>query len=315
MANFKATTSSLYLLLSLFLITAVATDAAAKERAWYKYENDYFEAFSDASEKSVRRLLEELENFRAAVIQMNGNRVPDGAVKTQVVIFDSKKQFGETISIDSVDAYATGIRGVPHIVMSAGRISKWSRTTIRHEFVHVLQGYSSSRLPPWYVEGFAEFLSGMTFRDENTRFTIGDYPGRAKARSSLVDWEELISDDFDFHQISSAEKASNAYLQSWMLVHYLTLGDEQAHNRGLLEYLTLYNRGAASVSTFAEVFGESADEMGPRISKQYGRRFYPLVVNFLPGYQDHDFERMLVDPSIAAEIIDDLKAADRERSN
>ncbi len=41
-----------------------------------------------------------------------------------------------------------------------------------------------ARLPPWYVEGYAEFMSGMTFSEENTEFIIGDYPGRAKVPGS-----------------------------------------------------------------------------------------------------------------------------------
>jgi len=302
-----------FLFTTIILISVITIDAVAKDKPWHKYENDYFEAYSDASEKKVRRLLEELENFRAAVIQLNGGRVPDGAVKTQVVIFDSKRQFQETIDRKWADAYAVGIRGIQYIVMSAGRMSEWSRTTIRHEFTHVLQGYNNNRSPPWYVEGFAEFMSGMTFRNKNTEFIIGDFPGRTKARVSFGDWNELISDDFEFHQIESSAKASNAYLQSWLLVHYLTIGDGLAHNKDLIEYLTVYSKGAESIAAFSEVFGESANDMGPRIYKQYSKRFQPMVLNFLPNTQDHSFIRTPAASDFEIEIVDELKSIHRAR--
>ncbi len=315
MSNVKATAFWMLNSLCILLATAITSDLAAKDKPWYKYENDYFEAYSDASEKKVRQLLEELENFRAAVIQINGGSVPDGAVKTQVVIFNSKRQFRETIDKDWIDGYAVGIRGVPYIVMTARGLSEWSRTTIRHEFTHVLQGYSDARSPPWYVEGFAEFMSGMTFLNKNTEFIIGDFPGRSKARVSFLDWNELISDDFDFHQIDSSAKASNAYLQSWLLVHYLTLGDNWAHNKDFLEYLTLYSQGEKSTDSFSKVFDESASEMGPRVYKQYTKRFIPVILNFLPGSQDQDFVRTQAAPDIETEIIDDLKSIEWARTD
>ncbi len=291
------------------LIFALAPAAHAKERPWYKYENKYFEAYSDASEKKVMRLLEELENFRAAVIQLNGGQVPDSAEKTQVVIFNSRKDFKDTIRSDLADAYAVNIGGVSYIVMSAGRISAESLTIIRHEFTHVLQAYGGARLPPWYVEGYAEFMSGMTFREENTEFIIGDYPGRAKVPGALLEWNDLISDDFAFHRISSRSEGSNAYLQSWLLVHYLTLGEQMAHNSDLIRYLTKYGLGIESNVAFQDVFGESANVMGPRIFKQYSKRFYPMVLNFMPGSQDFDFVKKPIDTDRIAEIIVSLKFA------
>jgi hypothetical protein len=180
MANFRATAFWSLILLCLILTSTVTLGAVAKARSWHKYENKCFAAYSDASEKEVRQLLDELENFRAAVIQLDGSRVPEGSVKTRVIIFRSKEQYRETINRDSIDAYTVGIQGVPYIVLSTEGMSEWTRVTIRHEFTHVLQGYSGALLPPWYFEGFAEFMSGMTFRKQNTEFIVG---GSRSARS------------------------------------------------------------------------------------------------------------------------------------
>ncbi len=105
MVNFRATAFWRLASLCLILVTSVSLGAVEEVRPWHKYENKYFEAYSDASEKDVRQLLEELENFRAAVIQLNGSRVPDGSAKTRIIIFESKTRYRETIHRDSIDAY------------------------------------------------------------------------------------------------------------------------------------------------------------------------------------------------------------------
>jgi len=297
------------------LTSTVTLDAVAKTKPWHKYENKYFVAYSDASEKDVRQLLEDLESFRAAVIQLNGSRVPEGSVKTRVIIFRSKEQYRETIHRDSIDAYTVGIQGVPHIVMSAEGTSEWSRTTIRHEFNHVLQGYSGAQLPLWYFEGVAEFMSGMTFRKKNTEFVVGGSSRRSKSHEPFVDWDELISDEFSFDQISSGAQASNAYFQSGLLVRYLWSRDDFSHNEGLNRYLTLYSQGETSTNAFSEAFGESANEMGSRIYEQYRNRFDTKAHQFLPESQDYNFVQSAVGLDTVIEFVDDLKTLDREQSN
>jgi hypothetical protein len=315
MVNFRTTAFWRLTLLCLILTSTVTLGAVAKTGPWHKYENKYFVVYSDASEKDVSQLLEDLENFRAAVIQLNGSRVPEGSVKTRVIIFRSKEQYRETVHRDSIDAYTVGIQGVPHIVMSAEGASEWSRTTIRHEFNHVLQGYSGALLPLWYFEGFAEFMSGMTFRNKNTRFVVGGSPRRTKSREPFVDWDELISDEFSFDQVSSSAQASNAYFQSGLLVRYLWSGDSFAHNEGLDKYLALYSQGETSTDAFSEAFGESANEMGSRIYKQYGNRFDTKVYVFLPESQDHNFVRSAVALDTVTKFVDELKALGHEQLN
>ena len=58
--------------------------SAFAERDWYRYENTYFEAFSDDSPRNVRKTLDELELFRAAVAQIANIQIPDDANQLQL---------------------------------------------------------------------------------------------------------------------------------------------------------------------------------------------------------------------------------------
>ena len=76
--------------------------SAFAERDWYRYENTYFEAFSDDSPRNVRKTLDELELFRAAVAQIANIQIPDDAPKVRVVSFaDASVEFCGGVHVEN----------------------------------------------------------------------------------------------------------------------------------------------------------------------------------------------------------------------
>lgn len=295
---------SIVLLLIACLSPAIS---AAADRQWYRYDSDFFEAYSDAEENDVRELLGELENFRRMVITLAGIKVPDGAVKTQVLIFRSKGDFSDTYPDRNVSAYMSTVTGVPYIVMPVKARRSDSRQFIRHEFTHVLQAYSQTRLPPWYIEGFAEFMSGVEFLDDEDVMYLGYATGRPVVAERLVDWDELVSDEFRFHEIHNAERANNAYVQAWILVHYLTLGDGMAYNERLIRYLSAFAKGAPSIDAFYGMFEETPAHIGERVLRRYQREFDPLPLAYSPVDAKSEFRRSEVNGETVQRMVDGLK--------
>lgn len=280
--------------------------AVAKERPWYKYENAYFEVYSDASEKKVRGLLEELENFRAAVAQILTFEIPAGAVKTQVIILRSKRDFRKITEDRLTAAFMIGVRGIPHIVMPAASGGDWSRTSIRHEYTHVLMAYSGHRFPRWYKEGFAELMSGTKFRNKGTKFTFGERIGRQRSSAAFVPWDELLSGDFEFHSVQAGPKLSNAYLQSWLLVHYLTIGEKFKRIDNFGNYLGRFATGESSESALDAVFGMTPREIGNFAEQKYSKRIPYYELDFISGIQDLDFARSGTDAETVTSAIAEI---------
>ena len=307
----KNNASRLLLIIGLCVcMTAVATRTAiAREKPWYKYENAYFEAYSDASEKKVRQLLTELENFRSAIVQVTSLEMPDRVVKTQILIFDSTKSFRNITKRNTIAAFAMAMDGVPYLVMTDNGGKKAGNITIRHEYTHILLAYNGHRYPAWYQEGFAEFMSGTRFRRNGTEFTLGEIPGRVRAPAKLTAWDELIADDFDLHAIGNFQVLSNAYLQSWLMVHYLTLGDELAHTDKLNTYLALYAKGVSSADAFAAAFSSGPGDIGQILESGYGRKVPSYTVAFRPGVQDHEFSRSPANNDSKRETIERMTTA------
>lgn len=286
--------------------SADASVTNASEGSWVRYENDYFEAYSDIPSAEALQLLEDLEIFRAAMVSFDGSRVPEGSVRTRVIVFASKEDFSNATGHSLVEAFTLGIEGVPHIVMAAEGKPEWSSTTLRHEFVHVLQGYAGGELPWWYLEGYAECMSAMEFRNRNSEFVVGRSTMRSRSKRSFVPWNDLIAEDFSLASVASAEQGSSAYFQAGLLVRYMLVGDEQSHYLRLVEYLELVEGGEPSASAFEAAFGEPADELAKRVYRQRRQSIKPRTFSLQPNTEKQGFRLESAEVSSVRKILDEL---------
>ena len=263
----------------------------AKERNWYKYENAHFEAYSDGSDRVTSDLLKELENFRAAVLQVVDIQVPQGTPKAQVFIFKSEKDFDELIGSNRIAGFALAAKGIPYMAIYVDRHSEYRKIALRHEYAHVLLRYKGIRYPRWFQEGFAELFSATRFRKRDTEFTIGGTAGRIASTDSHFPWAELISENFNPHS-QGVVRVDQAYFQSWLLVHYFLLGNESGNALTLARYMHLVIKGVPSVEAFESVVGQTADQFGKRLMRTYARRGMKYVAFKLQqSGVDYEFTR------------------------
>lgn len=250
---------------TLSLLLGLSTSAEAAR--WRQYDNGAFMALSDAGRRWTLALLEELEYFRAAVLQFASIQIPPDAPAVRVVIMASTREFGDIARSRNTAGFMITTQDYPLIVMPVRQGSKaWREVVIRHEYAHVLLGYRDFQYPPWYEEGVAEMMSTTQFVDDRRAFTVGgpsprlaghfriSAAGRPKLRLSF-DWDVLVSDAFEPHTVDDLEDASSAYAQAWLLAHYATLGDELRNAYHLQEYFDRLRAGEASFEAFETAFG------------------------------------------------------------
>ena len=279
--------------------------ALAKEKPWYKYENSHFEAYSNENERLTKKLLLKLENFRAAVLQVANIEVPEGAPKTQVIIFASEQKFHKLIGSNSVGGFAFIENGIPYMVLPAGTFSEFTEMVLRHEFAHILLGYKNIPYPTWFNEGFAELMSATTFRKKGTKFSVGEPTLRRRYARRLTPWSDIISDDFNPHAFSNSARASDAYLQSWFLTHYFMLGNNFENTIQLAQYISLLLNGQESVAAFESVVGMPIDDFGDKVLRRYIVKY--VTYDFHESKTDHKFQRSKVANEDAATIVEKLR--------
>lgn len=274
------------------ILTTFALAVAAAQDPWLKYENRHFVTYSDADDSEVIALLDNLERFRGAVLQVSNITIPESAPKTLVLIARDRSTFSRFSPSRHTAGFAMSVDGQPIIVLSTSGSDTWVHSLIRHEYGHILLRFMNFSYPQWYEEGFAEMVSATRFKDEGRAFTLGDTPVRAKNTGKLsYDWDTLVSDDFKPHAIGRHEQASSAYFQAWLLAHYATLGDNGKNARKLQSYFALLENGQTSEAAFRNAFGMSASDLWRKELKPYTNRIPQYVMRFNPGILDTDFTR------------------------
>lgn len=279
----------------LALLVAVTATASAADDPWYRYENQYFTAYSDASEHSVRGLLEDLEEFRAAFMQISNVVVPAGAPKTIVVMTKTPKEFDRLKIGKNVGGFASTQDGRTVIVMPASGGDNAS-TVIRHEYGHALLQYKKFPYPSWYEEGFAEIASAMKLKRGGASFTIGAPPERAQLNGRPVyPWEALFSEDFNPHALTDVRMGSSAYAQAWLMAQWATLGDSTRNSAMLQNYFDLIRSGEPALPAFEAAFGFPAADAWDVELSAYSRRIPAYTFTFRPGLLDREFSRRNAD--------------------
>jgi len=277
------------LLVALFAMTGVVL---AGSGSWYRYENGYFIAYSNASEKKTRKLLSDLESFRAAFVQVGNITIPEGTAKTRVIIVRNKREFSKLTYNKLVGGFAHPIEDGTVLVLPAAGDPEWTKTVIQHEFGHALLGFKDFNFPKWYQEGFSEIVSTTELTNKGQSFKFGGRPYRLRFYTPLIfDWNALIADDFAPHTITNAAVGSSAYAQAWLLAHYVTLGSQE-NAKNLQNYFGLIRTGASSSDAFVEAFGVTAKEMWDSELEAYSRRMPEFTFRFASGTLDADFVRM-----------------------
>lgn len=292
------------------LVTAtvvLGVTAHAREREWIGYENENFIAYSNAAPAKVLAHLVELEQIRGAALQIITIKVPADMPKTKVLLFRTKKEFTKASPVPNAAAFVMAFDGQPILAMSLAGDRDWSNAIIRHELVHVLLRSTTFEYPTWYEEGFAELASSMRIVDGGEFFILGEPTVRASYGGPLIfDWDELVSDRFDTHSIGSLNLGSSAYLQAWLLTHYVVLGEEFRIEKNLNRYLELMHGGATSTDAFESAFGMSAKELWHNKLRHYAREAQAYQIKLLQDNVDVNFLQSTADMHVVVPLLEFL---------
>lgn len=257
---------------------------------WQRYENSSFIAFSNGPASDVHDVLNELELVRAAASQTPGFFIPDQLPKTMVLLPATLAEFSRLVPFDTMAGFAQPLddRSVIVLPISGGHADY--KVVARHEFAHTMLFNEWFDYPHWYSEGFAEVVSSIEVDRRRNRFTIGEQPDRYGRRiRPRIDWDELVSTDFDAHNLADPQLIQVAYAQNWLLFHYLTLNEKKDYSSELDRYFALVTSGDRSESAFADAFGDSASDLWEAALQRYARRPPSTRQDFDPAELDLHF--------------------------
>jgi tetratricopeptide (TPR) repeat protein len=291
----------LYLALVPPLLLAFCLQISAKDN-WIRIQSKHFTVIGDANEGSLRKVTAKLEQFREALMIMFPKLGVDASRSTTVIIFKSddafrpyKPRYKGKIR-EQVGGYFLERPDGNYIVFTneehAG-VDPYE--IIFHEYEHSLVHQSLFRIPPWLDEGLAEFYSSFETSEKDQKATLGNPISRHVfylRENHILPLKTLLTVDRTSPQYNESSKAGVFYAESWALIHYLVLGNNQKRQAQLIKFIDLVQSDVPTEESFRQAFQVDYEKIEEELRDYLTKRTYPVVnITFKQQLNvDRDFE-------------------------
>lgn len=177
-----------------------------------------------------------------------------------------------------VSGYFTRSLEANWMALDAANLRGDNLQTIFHEYTHLLLRRNSLFWPLWLEEGMADVYS--TFEVADKEVVIGKPPQRRLrmlARQPFLPLRELLEVTHDSPEYNEQEHQGIFYAQSWLLAHYLALGDNPAHRARFRQFTEALRTGQPPLAAITNVFKVSLMQLEAQLKQYYARgQFEPL---------------------------------------
>ncbi|MFV8781002.1 hypothetical protein ACNKU7_01150 [Microbulbifer sp. SA54] len=269
---FSRLLASVVIFSSALLFAGGAMAGNLAKDTWHQIDSANFHILTNGDPAAVRTLAEDLERYRAVALDLLGAK--DDGTKLTIYAAADRDSYAGLVGDDLAeltnglfDTTAEGSYALVNLDGRTGERQLEAREFLFHEYTHFLSyNGTTTHYPYWYSEGFAEFMSTMTFGPNNT-YQIGAIPGE---RAMTL----LYTSPLPLKQLLEAtayntpdEDKGRVYASGWMLAHWLIMNSGKAEQ--FKGFVKDYNNGADPVKALTKNLGMSFSQ----IEKSYTARF------------------------------------------
>jgi tetratricopeptide (TPR) repeat protein len=270
--------------LGLTAALGVAASAAADVRprtGWLQLQSPNFLLFGDVSARELRQVAERLEQFRETLGILLPKATISTATPTTVVVFKSHKSYEPLKPL-----YQGKVRSNTAGFFLAGQAVNYVTLTLEggldnlgiiyHEYVHLLVNNNVGGIPVWFNEGLAEYYRTFQVNDAGDRAFIGRFleDHILLLREQFIPLQALASVDHQSPLYNESNKASVFYAESWALVHYLIMGEEQKYAKQAAAFAFALGNGQALDAAARSTLGISAADLEKGLRRYVGRDLF-----------------------------------------
>ncbi len=231
------------------------------EAAWTRLRSTNFTFVGDASEGQIRRVAQQLEQFREVMLRALPPTAVSSPAPIVVIVFANDRSFepfkprfqGRTV--DVAGFFRSG-QDTNYIAIN-GSLRENATRVVFHEYAHFLVRNTLGVAPLWVSEGLAEVYSTFQERDGGKSALLGTAPPehvRALNSATLIPLAQLMALDQSSPMYNEGNRRGLLYAQSWAFMHYLTFGSE-TRGAQLLRYLARMRGGDSPQSALTTEFG------------------------------------------------------------
>ncbi|HEV2745810.1 MAG TPA: hypothetical protein VGW34_00750 [Allosphingosinicella sp.] len=244
---------------------ALLAATPAAEAAWLKAESDNFIVYAEGKEARLRQHVTLLEDYDELLRALTGVASQASPRKLEVYLVRGIGQLRTVrpLGSDVLGFYSATPDGIAAFADMGGyNVVFGGDDVLLHEYAHhfMLQ-YFPAAYPPWYAEGFAEYMMTAEFKPNQIEF--GRYN---RSRASWLAYRDgwLSMDELLFSDPAELD-APYFYAQSWLTVHYLLR--DPARSAALTKFLVATSRGEEPRKAFRRAFQMSPAELGQALQR------------------------------------------------
>ena len=293
--------------LSLALPASAAAGAAAPpQKNWTSIRSRNFYVVGDTSERNLRSVAVRLEQFREALGVMLPKAISVASSPVTVVVFRSHKAFDpfKPLYQGTINKFVAGFfqQASPMSYIALTTEGAEDYGTIYHEYFHFVAASVLAAAPLWYHEGLAEYYSGFVVASSGRKGALGKVHSDhvLRLRRQWLPLATLVGVDHGSAHYNENHKASVFYAESWALVHYLLLAENQKYFRRAGEFVDELARGRSLAEACSGVLQTTPGALELALREYIQRETFPSL-NFEFSERIGVLGEMPVVPITAAE--------------
>jgi tetratricopeptide (TPR) repeat protein len=269
----------------LSFIVSASTSISAKE-TWTSIRSKNFVVIGNASEGDMRKVTTRLEQFRQVLSLLFPRAKIETPVPTTVVIFKDHDSFRPFKPLykgkvrEDVGGYFIVGQDMNYIALTADKSVISPFEVIFHEYEHFFLGNNLRNAPLWLNEGLAEYYSTFTTSDDEQKILLGQPIARhiiTLRNSQLLPLKTLLTVDHKSPHYNEGSKAGIFYAESWALVHYLMLGNQEKRQSQFIRFIDQLNSDLPLEENFRQSFQVDYKGMEAELRAYIGRFMFPVL--------------------------------------
>ena len=227
---------------------------------WFEIRSPHFNTYSCGATQDVARLVARLEQFREAYAQMAGTQAV-ASPPVVVMAFSelaAMKPFLPLYQGQPANLVAFFDHGSDEnlIAMPLSGAGQRPFEIIYHEYTHLLLRHNDRFWPIWLKEGMADIYSTFEVTGSHTA-RIGQPMQpylHLLENEPLQPLNQLFAVTRDSPQYNERERQGIFYAESWLLAHYLMLGNNPERKARFGQLTALLRQGQLPEQAFTNTF-------------------------------------------------------------
>lgn len=243
---------------------------AELSRDWKRITSPGLTVAGNAPERDLRRVLRQIEDFRAALAALFPGLVLNDRTPTSLVVLRDPESFRRFQPRDERGRRRENVGGfflpaahMNYMVLGAYGDHEATFETVFHEYTHFILNRNFHALPLWLSEGLADFYSTFRSNYKEGRSLLGASPTLRRTilrKETLLPLERILTNDGAAGVTREPSLTFMFYAESWALVHYLEVGNDSRQGQ-LGAYIRALERGLPVEQAFAASFHTTFEGM------------------------------------------------------